>query len=92
MPEIHIRPAAVQDIPALTQLDHSYSSDHVWQLSVVHDREASQVNIQFRQVRLPRSVRVDYPTRPGADRELEQRSGLLVATLNNSLSAIPAWL
>jgi GNAT superfamily N-acetyltransferase len=83
MPEINIRPANAEDIPTLTGLDHSYASDHVWQMTLEHDREAGQVNIQFRQVRLPRSVRVDYPYPPEALLESwERRSGLLIATLD----------
>ena len=34
MPEIQIRPASEGDIPALAALDHSYSSDFVWQMEI----------------------------------------------------------
>ena len=80
MPEIEIRPAIASDIPALVALDHSYSSEHVWQMEI--QSEEKQVSINFREIRLPRSVRVDYPRRAQnlAD-EWTRRSGLLVATL-----------
>ena len=65
MPEIEIRPPTSADIPKLVEIDHDYVSDHVWQMEV--QRESGQkptdlrLEIIFRQLRLPRSVRVDYP-------------------------------
>jgi ribosomal protein S18 acetylase RimI-like enzyme len=87
MPEIEIRPAKSDDIPLLAALDHTYISDYVWQMEV--DRvEEGQVNgcvehsVHFRQVRLPRSVRVEYPRTPRHLTESwTQRDGLLVACL-----------
>jgi GNAT superfamily N-acetyltransferase len=32
MPEIEIRPAVQDDIDILVKMDHSYTSDHVWQM------------------------------------------------------------
>jgi hypothetical protein len=32
MPEIEVRPAIEADIPTLVKIDHSYTSDHVWQM------------------------------------------------------------
>jgi ribosomal protein S18 acetylase RimI-like enzyme len=80
MPEIQIRPAIETDIPFLAQLDHSYSSDHVWQLDV--EAAEAQITAQFREVRLPRSVRVDYPRSPrGLAEDWRKQSALLVAVL-----------
>jgi GNAT superfamily N-acetyltransferase len=59
MPEIEIRPGNETDIPALIQLDHSYASDYVWQMDLQVDE--TQAIAQFREVRLPRMVRVEYP-------------------------------
>ena len=59
MPEIEIRPAIASDISDLVALDHHYTSDHVWQMDFNHDWEAGQVVTTFRQVRLPRAVRVE---------------------------------
>jgi ribosomal protein S18 acetylase RimI-like enzyme len=80
MPEIQIRPAAEADIPALIALDHNYSSDFVWQMEIQIDE--GQVGVSFREIRLPRSVRVEYPRKPSllAD-EWRQRDGLVVATI-----------
>lgn len=84
MPEIEIRPAVATDIPTLTALDHNYSSDYVWQMEIRAEEE--QVGVNFREIRLPRSVRVEYP-RPIstlAD-EWTLRSGLLVALLDGEV-------
>lgn len=84
MPEIEIRPATVDDLPGLVALDHNYTSDYVWQMEV--QAEAGQVGVSFREVRLPRSVRVEYPRSP---RDLledwSQRSGLLAAVMENEV-------
>lgn len=86
MPEIEIRPAIEEDIPILVDLDHHYVSDYAWQMEISHAEaltgEGSQVQASFRQIRLPRSVRVDYPRQPKIlIDDWAQRSGLLVATL-----------
>lgn len=80
MPEIHIRPALSSDIPALIAIDHAYSSDYVWQMEI--QAEQGQIGVSFRQIRLPRSVRVEYP-RPvhNLPEEWTNRHGLLVALL-----------
>ncbi|MEK7785140.1 MAG: GNAT family N-acetyltransferase [Chloroflexota bacterium] len=56
---ITVRPATAGDIAAIVAFDHSYSTDYVWQMD--HREEDNQINVTFRQVRLPRSVRVAYP-------------------------------
>ena len=84
MPEIEIRPAISSDIQALMAIDHTYSSDFVWQMEI--QAEEAQIGVSFREIRLPRSVRVEYPrpTHSLAD-EWTQRSGLLVALLNEEI-------
>jgi ribosomal protein S18 acetylase RimI-like enzyme len=80
MPEIEIRPAISADIPALIAIDHHYTSDNVWQMEIQQDE--SQIAISFREMRLPRSVRVNYPRSPGELADTwTQRSGVLVALL-----------
>ncbi|MBN2148661.1 MAG: GNAT family N-acetyltransferase [Anaerolineales bacterium] len=84
MPEIEIRPAVQQDIPVLVSLDHDYVSDHVWQMDISQDEKDMRIN--FRQIQLPRSVRVDYPRPP---QELladwQNRSALLVGLLDGQV-------
>lgn len=82
MPAIEIRPAIATDIPVLIKFDHSYTTDHVWQMDLNMNKE--QVGVRFLEIRLPRSVHVDYPRSPKALAEnWKQRSGLLVALLEN---------
>lgn len=85
MPEIEIRPAIAEDIPTLAGLDHTYTSDFVWQMEI--QSEEKQIKVSFREIRLPRSVRVDYP-RVAADlaRDWETRHGLLVARLEGEIA------
>ena len=78
MPEVVIRQAISSDIPRLMAIDHSYSTDHVWQMAL---RGApGDVSVAFREVRLPRAMRVDYPRSPQrlAD-EWTKRSAVLIA-------------
>lgn len=81
MPEIEIRPATSADIPILAALDHNYTSDYVWQLEL-QKADNGQIGVNFREVRLPRSVRVEYPRAPlSLMEDWSQRDGLLVALL-----------
>lgn len=59
MPEIEIRPAIATDILTLINLEHNYSSDYVWQMD--YRQEDSEINISFREARLPRTAQVSYP-------------------------------
>lgn len=78
MSSFEIRPASANDLPRLVALDHSSSSDYVWQLEL--RREQSQVTAAFREVRLPRSVEVKYPRNPLAlTDEWMKRDAVLVA-------------
>lgn len=82
MPEIEIRPAGLSDIPALLEIDHSYQTPYVWQM----DRQIEKgiINIHFRETRLPRPVRVEYPN--PVDKlvgEFSQSVGLLAAVLED---------
>ncbi len=59
MPEIEIRPTISTDLARLSGLDHTIETDYVWQLDL--HREASQVGVDLREVRLPRTVRLEHP-------------------------------
>lgn len=77
MNPFEIRQAVSSDIPHLIRLDHSYSTDHVWQMAF--QPSAPDVEVAFREVRLPRPMRVAYPRRVErlAD-EWTERSAVLV--------------
>lgn len=81
MPEIEIRPAVQEDLPYLVKIEHSFQSLFVWQMDrVIQD---GQISIVFRQMRLPRAVRVDYAgSHPLLDKENWSRyQAVLVATI-----------
>jgi ribosomal protein S18 acetylase RimI-like enzyme len=84
MPEIEIRPAIATDIPTLMAIDHTYSSDYVWQMEI--QTEEKSIGVNLREIRLPRSVRVEYPrpTHSLAD-DWTRRSGLLVSVLDSEV-------
>jgi len=80
MPEIEIRPANENDIPLLASIDHDYKSNYVWQMDLVHDE--SQFGVNFREIRLPRPMKVAYPRNPdGLIQDWESRSVVLVGIL-----------
>ena len=59
MPTITIRPATASDLPTLADFDHGFSTDYVWQMD---SREGEgEIAVTFREVRLPRSMRVHFP-------------------------------
>jgi len=58
---MRIRPADLHDLSPCFSLDASYETDHVWQLD--HREEESGIVVQFRLVRLPRTMVVAYPPR-----------------------------
>jgi len=59
MAEIEIRSTVSTDLARLSALDHTIDTDYVWQLDL--HREAGQVEVSLREVRLPRSVRLEHP-------------------------------
>ena len=63
-------------------LEHHYTSDHTWQMNF--QQEDEEVQIAFREIRLPRSVQVSYPHEPQilAD-SWAARDGLLVAAMDS---------
>lgn len=81
MPEVEIRPALENDLPYLVKVEHSYQSMFVWQMDrTIQD---GQININFRQIRLPRTARMDYSgSRPVLNEENWPRYlAVLVATV-----------
>jgi ribosomal protein S18 acetylase RimI-like enzyme len=83
MPEIEIRPIINSDVSVLMGLDLSYSSTCVWQMDRLSDEGV--IGSNFREVRLPRETKVEYPrstTQIFAD---AQNAGqvVLAAVINN---------
>lgn len=98
---MQIRQAISSDISGLVELDHGYSTDHVWQMGYQDD--GGRVTVQFQEVRLPRPMRVRYPRDPEllidswtekavvlvAERD-DERFGYL--TINNGMAPDSAWV
>jgi len=87
MPKIEIRPAIATDIPILAALDQHFTSEYVWKMELHFDTDEDSVNgpirtVNFRQVRLPRAVRVAHPRSPKTlTIDWTDRSGILVSSL-----------
>lgn len=64
MEDLTIRQAISTDISALISLDHNYSTDHVWQMAA--HSENHELAVTFREIRLPRPIRSEYPRNPSA--------------------------
>ncbi len=80
MPAIQIRPVVATDLPSLMGLDHSSSSEYVWQLEL--RRDAGQIIATFRDVRLPRPIPVTYPHDPYALGDEWKHMGAVFAALS----------
>src|SRR5512143_4297784 len=99
MPAIQIRPVNAGDLPRLMGLDHSSNSEYVWQLEL--RREAGQTVATFRDVRLPRPIKLTYPRDPFALADIWKHMAMLFVAVGNGepvgyrgLSALPrgaAW-
>jgi ribosomal protein S18 acetylase RimI-like enzyme len=79
--DIEIRPLLPEDLEVLAKIDHSYHTDFVWQMAM--DRDEGNISIKFKEIRLPRSMRVDYPwpdTRILGD--WKSRDGVMVALVD----------
>lgn len=57
---IGVRPARAEDVRLLANFDHSFTTDYVWQVEM-REEQGQGIGVNFRQARLPRSVRVVYP-------------------------------
>lgn len=79
---MHVRPAEPKDLSACSELDHSYTTDQVWQMDT--RRTDGAWRVVFRTVRLPREIQVDYP-RQGEDllAGWRRRDGFIVAEMDD---------
>lgn len=74
---IVIRTAGPDDIPACSRLDASYKTDYVWQMRFQEGKRAIQS--AFTQVRLPRTMPVNFPYPPQEMALILQRADYLQA-------------
>ena len=75
---MHVRAAWPKDLEACAGLDHSYTTDRVWQMETRD--ETGVLTTSFRVARLPREIRVNYP-RQGEEllKGWQKRDGFFVA-------------
>ncbi len=84
MENLIIRPIALADFSYLAEIDHSYHTDYVWQMDIKTLKH--EIGISFREVHLPRSMRVEYPKDiTFFVKDLKDRSGFFIAELNDEL-------
>lgn len=84
-----VRPAEPKDLAPCGALDHSYTTDRVWQME--SRMEGRVQTVSFRTVRLPREIKVDYP-RQGNDlfAGWQRRDGFLVSEIDGKVCAYVA--
>lgn len=82
MPELEIRLATAADIETLVALDHASMTDFVWKMELIVEREQETIEAKFQKVKLPRSVKQNYPKPVDLLlQDWQHFSGLLVATI-----------
>lgn len=82
---ITVRSAMPSDYEVCAGIDHSVSTEYVWQMSI--DSQETSQNVVFRSARLPRSMKVVYPR---SDEALwaswREHSAYLVAEYENGIA------
>jgi GNAT superfamily N-acetyltransferase len=82
MSDIQLRPTIASDLPRLMGMDHSTSSEYVWQLEL--RRENNQIAATFREVRLPRATHLTYPHDQYMLADEWTRKSMMFTALNDS--------
>ena len=82
MSDFQLRPTVATDIPRLMRMDHSTSSDYVWQLEL--RRENNQTAATFREVRLPRTTQLAYPHDPFVLADEWTRKSMMYTAFNSA--------
>jgi ribosomal protein S18 acetylase RimI-like enzyme len=84
MPSIEIRQATSGDINTLIQFNHTCETTHIWQMEAGSDE--GLIETRFRDTKLPRAMRLDYPRNPASLAEKWTQFDLfLVARIGNQL-------
>jgi ribosomal protein S18 acetylase RimI-like enzyme len=79
---MHIYRADLRDLTACLTLDGSYETDHVWQ--VVQQQEGEDVVSRFHVTRLPRTMRVRYPSWSEALLKHQERGDMILVAAQSS--------
>ena len=81
MSDFQIRNTISTDLARLSAIDHSIQTEYVWQLDL--RRESAQVDAIFREVRLPRPVRIQHPRLAAELADIWHISPMFSAMLDN---------
>lgn len=73
---MHIYRADLRDLTGCLQLDASYETEHVWQIT--QQQEGGQVVTRFQVTKLPRAMQVQYPGWSEALLAHQQRGDLIL--------------
>ena len=84
MSEIIVRPAVSPDFSVLSKFEHTVDTDKVWQMA--HIFEEGHISVNFREVRLPRSIRLAYTRSP---ENLMKRWKKLLVVLVACIDGVP---
>lgn len=86
-----IRDAVAADIPHCLELDRTYETNFVWQMTV--NEAGGGYGVAFRKERLPRTMEVDYPASEARMRlALKDGDCFLVATAKDDPAAYLGYL
>ncbi|MBW8012228.1 MAG: GNAT family N-acetyltransferase [Chloroflexi bacterium] len=84
MNDLRIRALDEADLPVIIDLDHSFHTDHVWQIEF--KTADSEIGVTFREIHLPRSMLVEYPRDPSVIADIwPEGATLLVAEAGDHL-------
>lgn len=96
---MHIRAADLADVENILALDHSYLTDHVWQMNgqagsrQTSSREAiGEYATTFRLARLPRQLQAPYPHDAKTLRRILHRCDYVWVALGDSASDLLAYI
>ncbi|MGB9674143.1 MAG: GNAT family N-acetyltransferase [Anaerolineales bacterium] len=85
MPKIEVRPSVAADLDQILAIEPHYSTQNTWQIEMQKDDEG-MINAFFRQNRLPRAIRVEYPrTRNIMIEEWSRCDGILVGLMEDTI-------
>ena len=82
MTPIELRPVSANDVSAVIQFDHTCETAHTWQMD--DTLEEDQISLNFRKIRLPRLVKLEYPRNPaGLIKTWKKRDLCLIARMDS---------
>ncbi|MGB9641170.1 MAG: GNAT family N-acetyltransferase [Anaerolineales bacterium] len=85
MPKIDVRPSVAADLDQILAIEAHYTTQYAWQIELQKD-EDGLITAFFRQNRLPRSIRVEYPrTKEIMIADWSRCDGILVGLMEENI-------